>query len=148
MKTTVGIIGLGKMGGNLALQAIEKGYTIIGMSKHHKQDLEQQHLVQVKNTKDLVTQLSSPRIVLLLLPSEKTVDEMIEEIVPLLNAGDVLADCGNSYWGDSIRRYNRIKDSGIHYIDCGTSGGIGGARNGACFMIGGDAEGGKLIEPS
>ncbi len=147
MKTTVGIIGLGKMGGNLALQAIEKGYTIIGMSKHHKQDLEQQHLVQVKNAKDLVTQLSSPRIVLLLLPSGKTVDEMIEEIVPLLNAGDVLADCGNSYWGDYIRRYNRIKDSGIHYIDCGTSGGIDGARNGACFMIGGDAEGGKLIEP-
>ena len=51
MKTTVGIIGLGKMGGNLALQAIEKGYTIIGMSKHHKQDLEQQHLVQVKKCK-------------------------------------------------------------------------------------------------
>lgn len=86
-------------------------------------------------------------MIMMLLPAGKTVDKIIKEITPLLSKGDLLADCGNSYWGDSIRRYEQIHEKGIDYVDCGTSGGIDGARQGACFMIGGDAEAVKMIEP-
>jgi 6-phosphogluconate dehydrogenase len=142
-----GIIGLGKMGGNLALQAVERGYEIVGHSRHFKEHLHRQHLIQVNNLTDLVSKLPKPRIILMFVPAGKTVDEIIDEIVPLLSRGDVLADCGNSYWGDSIRRYQHINETGIHFVDCGTSGGIEGARHGACFMIGGDVEAAQIIQP-
>jgi 6-phosphogluconate dehydrogenase len=146
-KKTIGIIGLGKMGGNLALQAVEKGYTVIGYSRHFKEHLQKNDLVQANTLDDLVNGLSSPRIIFVFVPAGPTVDKIIDQLAPLLAPGDIVADCGNSYWGDSKKRYERLSRTGLHFIDCGTSGGLEGARHGACFMIGGDHKPVQLIEP-
>lgn len=135
------------MGGNLALQAVEKGYSVVGLSRSYKPHLEHQNMLQVNNIEELIDQLPKPRIVLLLVPAGQLVDHFIESVTPLLTKGDVLADCGNSYWGDFIRRAEKINDIGVYFIDCGTSGGWEGARHGASFMIGGNEVGVKIIEP-
>jgi 6-phosphogluconate dehydrogenase len=146
-KTTIGLIGLGKMGGNLGLQAVEKGYSVVGLSRSYKPHLKREHFIQANDVEELINRLPHPRIVLMLVPAGSLVDHFIERVTPLLSKGDVLADCGNSYWGDSITRSERLEDSGIRFIDCGTSGGWEGARYGASFMVGGHEEGVKIIEP-
>jgi 6-phosphogluconate dehydrogenase len=75
------------------------------------------------------------------------VDNLIDDIVPHLEKGDIIVDAGNSYWGDSIRRHGRLAGQGIHFVDLGTSGGVEGARHGACFMAGGDRGPIARIEP-
>jgi 6-phosphogluconate dehydrogenase len=146
-KATIGIIGLGKMGGNLALQAVEKGFQVIGESRSFKEHLQKEHLSQANDLKSFSNGLPNPRMILMFLPAGNVVDKIIEDISPFLSPGDVLADCGNSYWGDSIRREENIRKTGIHFVDCGTSGGPGGARHGACFMVGGSKEAVRIIEP-
>ena len=75
------------------------------------------------------------------------IDAMIDQLVEVLSPGDIIVDGGNSYWGDSIRRSQRLIESGIHFVDLGTSGGVEGARNGACFMVGGHEEALNILEP-
>jgi 6-phosphogluconate dehydrogenase len=135
---TYGIIGLGKMGLNLAMQAAEKDYKIIGYDKHTPAGITQGNLVLAVSLQDLIHQLPSPRKIFVYIPAGPVVDHVIDELIPLLDKGDVIIDGGNSYWGDSIRRAEKLKAHGLYLIDCGTSGGTSGARNGACFMIGGD----------
>src|ERR1700744_5459191 len=137
---TYGIIGLGKMGLNLALQAAEKGYKIIGYDKHPPQGASEPNLVLADSLKGLIDQLPKPRKIFIYIPAGKAVDIVIGELTPLLEKGDIIIDGGNSYWGDSIRRAKALQEKGLYLIDCGTSGGTSGARNGACFMIGGDKE--------
>jgi len=143
----LGIIGLGKMGGNLALQAKEKGISVIGKARSKKPELERQGVKLVNDYKPFVDFLKHPRIVYLSLPAGLTVDKVIEELVPHLEKGDVIMDGGNSFYLDSIDREKRLHATGIHFLDCGTSGGLEGARRGACFMVGGDKEGVRLAEP-
>jgi 6-phosphogluconate dehydrogenase len=143
----LGIIGLGKMGGNLALQAKEKGISVIGKARSKKPELERQGVKLVNDYKPFVDFLRHPRIVYLSLPAGPTVDKVIEELVPHLEKGDVIMDGGNSFYLDSIDREKRLHATGIHFLDCGTSGGLEGARRGACFMVGGDKEGVRLAEP-
>lgn len=147
MDKTFGIIGLGKMGTNLSLQAVDKGYTVVGYDLYFNEELRKSRIVQVGSLEDMVTHLPQPRIVMMLIPAGDTVDATIDKLLPLLSDGDVIVDCGNSYWGDSFRRHEHIKAKGISFVDCGTSGGVSGARNGACFMVGGDGEAVKLLEP-
>ncbi|MBS7566892.1 decarboxylating 6-phosphogluconate dehydrogenase [Mucilaginibacter sp. Bleaf8] len=135
-----GIVGLGKMGANLALQAAEKGYTIIGYDKHLPTDIEQENLVLAHSLQSMIDQLERPRKVFIYIPAGVAIDYVIAELAPLLEEGDIIIDGGNSYWGDSIRRAAKLKEQGLHLVDCGTSGGVSGARNGACFMVGGDKE--------
>lgn len=138
---TYGVVGLGKMGSNLALQAAEKGYQIIGYDKFLPADIEQENLVLVHSLQDLMAKLDRPRKIFIYIPAGPAIDSVIAELVPFLEEGDIIIDGGNSYWGDSIRRARQLKaDHGIHLVDCGTSGGVSGARNGACFMVGGDKE--------
>jgi 6-phosphogluconate dehydrogenase len=143
---TYGIIGLGKMGSNLALQAAEKGYRILGYDKHLPTDIEQENLVLVHSLEALVEQLERPRKIFIYIPAGAAIDYVIAELSPLLAEGDIIIDGGNSYWGDSIRRAEKLREKKIHLIDCGTSGGVSGARNGACFMVGGDKEAVSQIE--
>ncbi|WP_207494847.1 phosphogluconate dehydrogenase (NAD(+)-dependent, decarboxylating) [Aridibaculum aurantiacum] len=147
MKGTIGIIGLGKMGSNLAFQAVDKGYEVVGYDLFVKPGLFQDKIIQAADMEEFIGRLSLPRVVLIFIPAGKPIDDLIDNIVPMLSPGDVLADCGNSYWGDTIRRAQRISESGVYFIDSGTSGGVDGARNGACFMIGGDKKGVEIIEP-
>lgn len=143
---TYGIIGLGKMGLNLALQAAEKGYKIIGYDKHAPSGVTEPNLVLAGSLKGLTGQLPKPRKVFIYIPAGKAVDIVIGELIPLLEKGDIIIDGGNSYWGDSIRRAKELKEKGLYLIDCGTSGGTSGARNGACFMIGGEKEAVSQVE--
>jgi 6-phosphogluconate dehydrogenase len=147
LKTIIGLIGLGKMGGNLALQAVEKDFIIYGLDRSYKPHLGYENLIQVPSEELLVRDLPNPRIVLVLVPAGKLVDSFIERVAPLLSKGDILADFGNSYWGNSIRRAERLSNDGIHFVDCGRSGGWEDTRYGASFMIGGSDEEVKVIEP-
>lgn len=143
----LGIIGLGKMGGNLALQAHEKGIDVVGMSRTSKPDLEKNGIRIVKDFRLLAEHLKVPRIVYLSLPAGPTVDTVLQELGRNLDEGDVVMDGGNSLYIDSIEREKRMAEKGIHFLDCGTSGGIEGARHGACFMVGGREEGIRIAEP-
>jgi len=143
---TYGIIGLGKMGLNLALQAAEKGYQIIGYDKHAPAGISEPNIILADSLWALIQQMPKPRKVFIYIPAGKAVDVVIGELTRLLENGDIIIDGGNSYWGDSIRRAKSLKEKGIYLIDCGTSGGTSGARNGACFMIGGENEAVNQVE--
>lgn len=143
----LGIIGLGKMGGNLALQAIEKKIAVIGKARSKKPELEEKGIKVVDDYESFVGFLKHPRVIYLSLPAGPTVDTVLNELMPFLEKGDVVMDGGNSFYLDSIEREKRISQKGIHFLDCGTSGGLEGARYGACFMVGGKEEGVKIAEP-
>jgi 6-phosphogluconate dehydrogenase len=137
IKNTIGIIGLGKMGGDIALQASDKDYRIIGYDPSPKDELKKENIQLVNSLEELVQQLPSPRIIFIYIPAGNAVDKVLEQLTVLLKENDIIVDGGNSYWGDSIRRAEKLNERGIYFIDCGTSGGVEGARNGACFMVGG-----------
>ncbi|HEX7207216.1 MAG TPA: decarboxylating 6-phosphogluconate dehydrogenase [Nitrososphaeraceae archaeon] len=144
----LGIIGLGKMGANLSLQAIDKKIRVIGKARKPKPDLEKQDVKVVTEYRDFVSFLEHPRIIYLSLPSGNVIDTVLDELLPYLESGDVVLDGGNSFYLDSIEREKRLWERGtIYFLDCGTSGGPEGARNGACFMVGGKEEAAKTAEP-
>ena len=142
----VGIIGLGKMGSNLALQAAEKGFQIIGYDRVLPEDLAQENLLLVNSLEELIAKLDKPRKVMVYIPAGAAIDHVLDELSAVLSEGDIIIDGGNSYWGDSIRRAEKLKEQGLLLIDCGTSGGVTGARNGACFMVGGEEVAVKQME--
>jgi 6-phosphogluconate dehydrogenase len=143
----LGIIGLGKMGANLALQAIDKKILVVGKARSRKSELEQKGITIVDNYKDFVSFLDHPRVIYLSLPAGSTVDLVLQELSPFLEKGDVIMDGGNSFYLDSINREKQLWNKGIYFLDCGTSGGLNGARYGGCFMIGGKELGIKVVEP-
>jgi len=147
-KKEFGVVGLGRMGGNLALQALEKGMRVVGYEKHDvREELIKAGVVTVKDLGGFVKELASPRAVFVYIPAGPPVDTVLDDLAASLEKGDILVDGGNSYWGDSIRRHERLKQKGIHLVDLGTSGGVDGARHGACFMAGGEKEAIARIEP-
>ncbi len=144
----LGVIGLGRMGGGLALQAREKGMKVVGLDPAGlRPELEQAGVIGVRRADELCAALAPPRAVLLYIPAGPPVDALLDELAGVLERGDVVADGGNSYWGDSIRRHERLAGRGIELVDLGTSGGIDGARRGACFMAGGERAAVERLEP-
>jgi 6-phosphogluconate dehydrogenase len=144
----IGIIGLGKMGAALAMQALERGITVVGNDVAPPADeLLEAGMTPVKQLSGFLAELQPPRAVFLYIPAGPPVDELLDQLADELEPGDLLVDAGNSYWGDSIRRHRRLADRNIHLADLGTSGGIAGARHGACFMIGGEREAVERVEP-
>ncbi|MGB3128488.1 MAG: decarboxylating 6-phosphogluconate dehydrogenase [Dehalococcoidia bacterium] len=147
-KREFGIVGLGRMGANLALQALEKGMQIVGFDlKEVPEELISAGLAQIHSLDGFREKLTPPRAIFIYIPAGPAVDRAIDDILPHLDKGDILIDGGNSYWGDSIRRYRRLSEKGINFVDLGTSGGVEGARHGACFMAGGDKNAIARIEP-
>ncbi len=147
-KMTFGIIGLGKMGGNLAKHSLDMGYSVFGFDLGEVDADLQEHGVQVaESLPQLVEELSSPRVIFIYIPAGPAVDSVIDDLAPILDPVDVIIDGGNSYWGDSIRRAERIGSNGPHYLDLGTSGGLEGARCAPCFMLGGPQEAVSIVEP-
>ena len=144
-----GIIGLGRMGGSLARLAMDKGHRVAGYNKAapRTEALTREGLDPAFSLAELVEKLQRPRILVIYVPHGKPTDDTIAELTGLLELGDVVADGGNSHWKDSIRHYEELKASGIAFLDVGTSGGVEGARAGACFMVGGDAAAFALVEP-
>ena len=144
-----GIIGLGRIGGNLSLHAMGKGHEVVGHSKSIEElkSLELQGLEPAESIENLILKLDSPRIVFLYIPHGNPVEDVCGELKQCLGKGDILIDGGNSHWKDSICRYEEFRKRGIYFLDCGTSGGVEGAISGACFMIGGDEEAYSIAEP-
>jgi 6-phosphogluconate dehydrogenase len=143
-----GVIGLGRMGGGLAHQALEKGIRVVGASRSGApKDLVAAGLAEIRDFAAFREKLAAPRAVFLYVPAGPPVDKILEQLEKALEPGDVVADGGNSYWGDSIRRHARLRGHGLHFVDVGTSGGLEGARHGACFMAGGEREAMARLEP-
>jgi 6-phosphogluconate dehydrogenase len=136
---TFGIIGLGRMGADLALNAAGKGFTVAGFDPHAAaSEMEKAGIRLAPDLSGLIKLLPQPRLVMLYIPAGAAVDATLEELIGLLAPGDIVADGGNSYWGDSIRRHTKLRQAKLDFVDVGTSGGPRGARDGACFMVGGE----------
>jgi len=148
MSDEFGVVGLGRMGGGLALQAREHGMRVVGVDPAGlRPELTAAGVVEARGLDALASQLRPPRAVFLYVPAGPAVDRLIEDLAAHLAAGDVIVDGGNSYWGDSIRRQRRLAPSGVQLVDLGTSGGVEGARHGACFMAGGEPDAVARVEP-
>jgi 6-phosphogluconate dehydrogenase len=144
----LGIVGLGRMGGGLALHARAKGMTVVGLDPSGLRDeLRTAGVLAADRWEDFTLRLSSPRAIFLYIPAGPGVDTVIERLAPVLDPGDVIVDGGNSYWGDSRHRHARLAARGLHFVDLGTSGGLEGARHGACFMAGGEHDAIARVEP-
>ncbi len=143
----LGIIGLGRMGGDLARQCVEKGIYVVGHSIHAHPDLQKQGVQTVSDYADFIQVLTPPRVIFISVPAGNAVDEVLGRLLPHVGRGDVILDGGNSFYLDSIKREKDMRDKGLYFLDCGTSGGVSGARTGACFMVGGQREGFNIAEP-
>lgn len=147
----IGIIGLGRMGKNLALNMAGHGHKVVvyNRTKEKSEELaKEEPRIKIAQTPDeLKSMLQTPRIVWLMVPAGDATAEMIGSLTGLLEKDDILIDGGNSYYKDSIKRYEQLKEKGIRFMDIGTSGGIEGAREGACYMAGGDESAYKIVEP-
>lgn len=138
----IGIIGLGKMGFNLALNLKRNKYDVVAqdvneefVSKIGNEEIETAYSVE-----ELCKKLTNRKVIWLMVPAGEIVDSVIDSLLPHLTKNDIIIDGGNSNYKDSKRRYSKLKEHGIDFLDCGTSGGTSGALNGACTMIGGDAD--------
>lgn len=137
----IALIGLGKMGYNLALNLRNHGHTVVAHDRSAELTAElaaEAGTLPALTLAELCAKLTGRRVIWLMVPAGGIVEGVIEQLVPLLSAGDILIDGGNSNFKDSKRRYNALKAKGIDFLDCGTSGGMTGALHGACTMIGGE----------
>jgi 6-phosphogluconate dehydrogenase len=137
------------MGSNLARHAMEKGHTVVGYNQDERAttELKGDGLDATVSVADLVRKLEPPRIVLMYVPHGDPTEDVCRQLLASLNAEDTVVDGGNSHWMDSQRRHSLFAEAGIRFLDVGTSGGISGARNGACFMAGGDREAFEIVAP-
>ena len=144
----LGMVGLGRMGSNMVKRLLNNGHTSVVFDRSVKavQDLEQFKAVGASSLADMVSKLSKPRAIWLMIPAA-VVDDTIAEIAPHLESGDILIDGGNSYYIDDIRRSQELAVKGIQYIDVGTSGGVWGLERGYCLMIGGPTAAVEYLEP-
>jgi 6-phosphogluconate dehydrogenase len=144
-----GIVGLGRMGANLSRQAIDKGHEVVGYdpSEEARIELSTVGLEPAESLEQLVSKLSPARIVFIYVPHGEATEQVCRTLEAVLETDDVVIDGGNSHWEDSIRRYQAFAQSGVRFLDVGTSGGVVGARTGACFMAGGDRDGYEIVEP-
>jgi 6-phosphogluconate dehydrogenase len=142
----IGFIGLGKMGFNLVSNLVRHGHTVVGYDINETlvEAIKTEGAQGVTTLQDLYSALPEKRVLWLMIPAGPLVDNVIEQLLAVMQSGDVVIDGGNSHYQDSLRRHAYLKEKGIGFLDCGTSGGISGALNGACTMVGGDAD---VIEP-
>jgi 6-phosphogluconate dehydrogenase len=141
-KLKIGFIGLGRMGSNMVLNLLDKKYPVVVYNRtaDKMQEVVKAGATPSSSISELVSLLPEKKVVWLMVTAGDVLDKVIDEVVPNLKPGDIIVDGGNSYYKDSQARYAKLKKVGISFMDCGTSGGMGGARNGACLMIGGDKE--------
>jgi 6-phosphogluconate dehydrogenase len=144
----LGMIGLGRMGGNMVRRLLKGGHQCVVFDMWPKavEELVQEKATGAASLADLVRQLQKPRVVWLMVPVA-VVDQTIADLLPALEPGDILIDGGNSYYIDDIRRAKELAPQQIHYVDVGTSGGIWGLERGYCMMIGGEPAVVKHLDP-
>jgi len=144
----VGMIGLGRMGANMARRLMRGGHECVvhDVSSEAVRGLAREGAVGASSLDDFVARLTTPRLVWLMVPAA-VVDPTLDDLVPRLVAGDVVVDGGNSYYRDDIERAKRLTPRGLHYVDCGTSGGVLGLERGYCLMIGGEPDVVRRLDP-
>ena len=144
----LGMIGLGRMGANMVRRLIKKGHrcVVFDRSPQTVAGLVKDHAIGADSLIDLVKKLEKPRAVWLMVPAA-VVDQTIADLLPHLEAGDILIDGGNSYYVDDIQRAKNLASKQIHYVDVGTSGGVWGLERGYCMMIGGEKEVVQHLDP-
>ncbi|UYT84267.1 phosphogluconate dehydrogenase (NAD(+)-dependent, decarboxylating) [Priestia megaterium] len=146
----IGLIGLGKMGYNLSLNLMDNHHEVVAydVNKEAVEKLANEGATGAFTVEELVNELApSPKVVWIMVPAGEVTENVITELKELLSEGDIIIDGGNSNYKESVRRAQDLQEKGIYFFDVGTSGGMEGARNGACTMIGGDAEVFRTIEP-
>ena len=144
----IGLVGLGRMGANMAKRLMKGGHEVVvsDLSEKAVKDLESAGAAGSTSLEEFLGKLQKPRVVWLMVPAG-AVDGMIEKIAPHLEKDDILIDGGNSYYIDDIRRSKDLEPKGIRYIDVGVSGGVWGLERGYCMMIGGQAEAVQYLDP-
>jgi 6-phosphogluconate dehydrogenase len=144
----LGMIGLGRMGSNMVKRLLRGGHACVvhANSPASYPELERAGARPASTLAEFVRALSPPRAIWLMIPAG-AVESVLDKLVPLLESGDVVVDGGNSYYRDDIRRAATLATRGIHYVDCGTSGGVWGLERGYCLMIGGDKGSVERLDP-
>ncbi|MDQ2811925.1 MAG: decarboxylating 6-phosphogluconate dehydrogenase [Actinomycetota bacterium] len=144
----LGMIGLGRMGANLVRRLMRDGHRCVAydVNADAVKSLESDGAQGAESLADFVGKLETPRAIWIMVPAG-IVEKTLEELRPLLEAGDIIIDGGNSYYRDDIIRAKELKADGLHYIDCGTSGGVWGLDRGYCLMIGGEDEPVQHLDP-
>ena len=145
----IGIVGLGRMGGNIARRLMRGKQTCVVYD--HSPDATQAVVKDgasgASDLRDLVKQLAKPRTVWLMLPAGKITEDTLNDLTGMLEDGDTIIDGGNSFYKDDIVRAERVAKKGLHYIDVGTSGGVWGLERGYCMMIGGEKDNVQRLDP-
>ena len=144
----LGMVGLGRMGANMVRRLLKGGHrcVVFDMSPQAVKELVQEKAEGSSSLQDLVTKVEKPRAIWLMVPAA-VVDKTISDLLPHLDAEDILIDGGNSYYVDDIRHAKDLSTKSIHYVDVGTSGGVWGLERGYCMMIGGEKEVVKHLDP-
>src|ERR1700755_1943138 len=145
----LGMIGLGRMGGNIVRRLMKHGHTTVVNNKSEKAfaDLAADGAAGAEALEDFVKKLEKPRTAWVMLPAGKITETTIEDLAKLMEPGDVIIDGGNTFWQDDVRRGKALQARGIHYVDVGTSGGVWGIERGYCMMIGGDKQVVDRLDP-
>ena len=145
----LGVIGLGRMGGNIAQRLMQHGHSCIVYDKSADAvaSIAGNGAAGSRSLDDLVGKLTTPRAIWLMLPAGKITEDAVTELGSALKSGDILIDGGNTFYKDDVRRARELKQKGIHYLDVGTSGGVWGLERGYCLMIGGEKEAVTHLDP-
>lgn len=148
LKKELGIIGLGKMGGNVARRLVEKGWDVVGYNRTaaDTENFVAESGIGAFSLEELVAKVEKPRTILLSLPAGKPTRDMIQALLPLLDKNDTILDGANGFFKDSKENAEIVTGTGVRYLDVGISGGPGGARTGACLMVGGRKEDFERLE--
>src|SRR4051794_5292828 len=145
----IGIVGLGRMGGNITRRLMKAGHhcRVYDRNPQAVSDLANEGALRSSGVGDLLSQLSRPRVVWLMLPMGPITEAAVEDAANHMEAGDIIIDGGNTYYKDDMKRAKTLAPRGIHYVDAGTSGGVWGLERGYCLMIGGDPEVVRHLDP-
>lgn len=141
IKKELGFIGLGRMGLNMATLLVEKGYRVVGVDPVvEAQERAREAGIEIAGSyEEMASMLEPDRVVWVMVPST-FVDSVLDQLIPHMQAADTIIDGGNSFYKDSLRRHKALKETALSFLDCGTSGGMEGARHGASIMVGGNAD--------
>jgi len=145
----LGVVGLGRMGGNIAQRLMRHGHSCVVYDKSADAvaSIAGKGATGSHSLEDLAAKLAAPRAIWLMLPAGKITEDAVTQLGGALQAGDMLIDGGNTFYKDDVRRARELKQKGIHYLDVGTSGGVWGFERGYCLMIGGDKEQVTHLDP-
>jgi 6-phosphogluconate dehydrogenase len=147
----IAMLGLGKMGGNMAARLVRKGVSVVGYDNNQtivKELAEKEKVIASSSVEDALSKLDKQKIVWMMLPAGEITKKQIADLIPLLNKGDIIIDGGNSNFKQSVKMGSMLEEYDIGFMDCGTSGGVWGLENGYCLMVGSSHEVAKAVEPA